>query len=158
MAERQRELEAALAVSLESAEGERQAAAARERELSERLGEALAMRLGQEVKDGLMRLQTDIETAVVDALGPFLEQEACRRSAVSLGSMIAQSLADISEPLIEVRAPQTLHGVLKAALAQTGVTIDLNEGPHVELAIGTRVTQFEDLAARWIEVLAGHAT
>ena len=158
MAQRLRELEEALAASLESAQQERHAAVTRERELSHRLGEELALRLGQDIRSGLTQLQAEIELAICDILSPFLEQQACRRSADSLRTMIAQSLSDTTEPLVEVRAPSLMHDAVRSAVEAAGMQVELLEGHHIELTIGTQVTRFEGLAARWIEVLKEHGT
>ena len=158
LVQRLRELEEALATSVESAQQERHAAATRERELSQRLGEELASRLGQDIRSGLMQLQADIELALCDVLAPFLEQQSCRRSVDDLRTMIAQSLSDTTEPLVEVRAPGPMHDAVRSAIEEAGLQIDLLEGHHIELTIGTQVTRFEGLASRWIEVLKEHGT
>lgn len=149
------ELEESLAAALREIEEQKTAAAVREQALADQLGEALVVRLKEQVEAGLASLQQALESAICDVLTPFLSGEAGRTAATRLLGLVTMAFRNSSEPLLEVRAPRHLHGPLSFAMEQLAISSTIVEASPVELVFADHRERFEELASAWVSIVAG---
>lgn len=146
------ELTEALAAAAHSAQADRAAAAAREEELSQSLGVEMTARIVSEMKASLAQLQENLEAAVVDTLTPFLRRAMVEEASRSLIAMLRTALMD-GAPVIEARAPKSLHDLLIEALGEAGAKASLKEADEVELVFSSSTARFEVLTEQWIQLI-----
>lgn len=134
----------------------RMGAVAREQELVGELADVQASLITTELQSGLARLQSNMEQALVDVLAPVLGQIASRRATDELLTLMVKSMKESPEPLLILKAPRTLHSRLQA-LAEETSGVSLAESQQIELVFTSGRARFEELAARWIDIISGSA-
>ena len=147
------ELEDALVAAQREREELKVDAVRRESQLIESLGSDLAVKIGHDIKEGLARIQHDIEHALVDVLIPFLGEAVSRKTQDELGSLIATTFANSSEPFLEVRAPAEFHPMLLAGLARAGLTASATESSTIDVLFPDQRMRFEELSVQWISLI-----
>lgn len=147
------ELEQALASALRQHEETRQEALKREHELAAQFGAEVSAHLAHSIRDGLATLHSVIEAALSEVLSPFIGDTARGAALAELRQLLSRELADMTDPLIHVRAPAHLHGLIADTLEGSGVSCALLEADTIELSFSHHRVRFEELSARWIEGL-----
>lgn len=132
---------------------ERSLASDRELDLTLRLGSGICRQLAEGLETAFADLQYDLELAVADVLGPFIEQLVDRRAASDLIELVRAEMATTTEQVLEIRAPAYLHPFLETAVKQAGTASILIEAEQIEVIYPDRRARFEDMAARWKEGL-----
>ena len=153
--ERIKELEEDLANAHHAAVAERAAAATREEALTLQLGTDMADRISSALTTGLSDLQSDIEAAIVEVLIPFLDLAVGKKAAAELISLIRDEIADSSEAVLEIRAPEQLSRFLEHVFRDGEAAIVLSGAPVVEVTYSGHRTRFAVLAERWIDAVRG---
>ena len=120
-----------------------------EEELRQRLGEALAERIGVEIGRGLDGLLSQLEGALTQVLTPFLSQAARDRAVTELKALLQRELASAAEPVVELRAPAELHEMLST------LNVGLVQAETVEIVFAGERQRFEELSARWCAMIEG---
>ena len=150
---RELQLEDALQAAEEALADERQSRDQRERRLREELGEDLALVLKNHIDVSLQSMQRELEAAIASILQPFLKEQSTSRAAAALIGLIEAELGHESQPLLELRAPCELHDAIRPSLERLNLPISLSEGWGIELAFTSRTARFEQLAARWHDII-----
>ena len=154
--ERLQELELALAAALREKEEMRQQALKREEELRAELGGELSTQLIRVTREGLAGLQNAIEEAISILLMPLLRDRLHAIALIDLRKLIALTMANSQEPLLQVKAPAHLHDTLRELVEGCGLSATMSESESVELVFGHHRARFEELSRRWIEGLEDH--
>ena len=155
-----RELE--LLLALKQAEERLNSAADRhaeaESQLRQTLGAELGARLLSQIDSALESLLAAIEDSLFQVLVPFLSEQARTRAVSDLVELIRDELRRADLPVLEIRAPSTLHGALNVMVEQASVSVKLVEADVTEIVLSTHRLQFEDLSSRWYMSIEGQET
>jgi hypothetical protein len=132
--------------------------ARKERELTDRLGAALSLRLAEEVEMAFQSLAQHVEDAVAEALMPFLETAVRDRAITSLVDLIRREVRNPDLAVLEIRAPASLHAPLAEALGQTGVAVTISDAAVVDIVCKGERLRFQDLASAWCAAITKDET
>lgn len=154
-AQREEQLLASLREAEERLEQQLLAHGARERELEIQLGEDLCRRLQSGIAKATETLLGLLEESLADALGPFLQEQAVNRSVAELGELVRRELQQADTPVLEIRAPSSLHDALRPLADEAGVSMIVTESDLVEVVLAAERRRFEDLSSRWLDAIKG---
>ncbi len=154
VAAREQEFADALRRAEDTLATERHFHAQREQALREELGATLVCALTAQIEAGLAGLQEELEAALTDILRPFLGLRSTAEAISALAMLIETDFRNQAEPLLEVRAPRSLHDLVRPALEQAGLSTSLSEASRIEMVFKSRTSQFEQLATRWLDIIA----
>lgn len=155
VSERLAKSEDALASALQQLELERESATTREAKLHNQLGEQLVAALRESIRSGLTDMQEAVESAIVDALTPFLTEAAVKRAAADIVSSINQVVNSSADPPILVKVPKQLHPLLSSALDQLTVPVSEADAEVIEVVFTSQRVRFEELSHNWVLTISG---
>lgn len=152
------ELEEALREAEDRIEQLTSSLAAREAELLKRFGDELAVKLETDVLRAFNHMREVTEAALADVLTPFLVNEARERAAAALMHLLGTELRAAAEPVLEIRTPAELHAAVAGVANALAVPAAITAGERLEVVFSGRRARFEDLAARWRDIISGGET
>jgi hypothetical protein len=127
----------------------------REQELVERASRDWAAAVASSMDTLIGSIRSDLEVAIADILGPFLESAARAKAIEHLTGLIGEALSNIVNQELEVQAPLELHENLAAALAEKNATVTFIEAPEIAIRVGSQKVRFEELGHQWLLALTG---
>jgi hypothetical protein len=155
VSERLARCEDSLASALQELEKERDSATIREAQLHDQLGEKAITALRESIGSGLSDMQEAVESAIVDALTPFLKEAAVKKAAFDLTSSIRQVMNNSADPPIVVKVPKQLHPFLNSAMDQLTVQVTEADIDAIEVIFASQRARFEELSQKWVLTISG---
>ena len=131
---------------------------AREREIVVEWSARCSSAVSASIKDAFADLRHRLETALSDALSPFLDGMAHAKALQQVMRLLAAEMTGAPDPVLEIRAPAAMHEHLSLLLEQQGFGVTLTESDKIEAVSHSGTAKFETMAARWIELMRGGET
>ena len=132
---------------------QRQLADSREQEYIREWSARCSSGVGASVAEAFADVRRCLETALTDALSPFLEEMVHATALQQVFHLLAGELTDTEDAILEIRAPATMHGHLSGFLEKRGLGAVLTESDRIEVVSRAGTAKFETMAARWIDLL-----
>lgn len=132
---------------------QRQLADSREQEYIREWSARCSSGVGQSAVAAFADMRRCLETALTDALSPFLEEMAHARALRQVLQLLTGELTAAEDAIVEIRAPVAMHGHLSGFLEEHGLGAVLTESDRIEVVSRAGTAKFENMAARWIEFM-----
>lgn len=122
--------------------------------------------LGNDTSDPLLdTLAREVSNGPKDRLAKIVELDPERavevmkqwlnRSVAELGELVRRELQQADTPVLEIRAPSSLHDALRPLADEAGVSMIVTESDLVEVVLAAERRRFEDLSSRWLDAIKG---
>ena len=110
-------------------------------------------KLGEAIAQGFADIEQRIAEAVARILQPFLANTVAQQAVADLAKKIAKLTTTGHPPLLKIRGPEPLLGLLKDRLAPFAVEIEFIPAGGIEVFVEAQYTSIKTEIAPWLDRL-----